>query len=100
MPGPSAPEGGGPLYREARPGDLDRLWRLDRLCFEPGIAYSRRELERFLELPDAACIVAEIGPILCGFALLYPEPSDVVHLVTLDVHPDWRRRGVGRHLLA
>lgn len=99
MPGPSAPEAVGPLYREVRPGDVGRLWRLDRLCFEPGIAYSRPELQRFLELPRAACIVAESGPKLCGFALAHREPAHVVHLVTLDVHPDWRRRGVGRRLL-
>ena len=97
MPGPS--EKGGPLYREARPEDRERLWRLDRLCFAPGIAYSRRELERFLELPRSACLVAEAGPELCGFGLIYREPADIVHLVTLDVHPDWRRRGVGRRLL-
>jgi ribosomal-protein-alanine N-acetyltransferase len=99
MPGPSAPEEVGPLYREAGPEDRERLWRLDRLCFEPGIAYSRRDLERFLELPRAVCIVAESGPKLCGFALAHREPPQVVHVVTLDVHPDWRRRGVGRRLL-
>lgn len=97
MSGPS--EERGPLYREARPADRERLWRLDRLCFEPGIAYSRRELERFLEFPRAVCLVAESGPNLCGFGLAYREPSEIVHLVTLDVHPDWRRQGVGRRLL-
>lgn len=99
MPRLSAPEAGGPLYRDVRPDDLERLWRLDRLCFEPGIAYSRRELTRFLELPRAVGIVAEVGTGVCGFALAYREPPEVVHLVTLDVHPDWRRRKVGRRLL-
>jgi [ribosomal protein S18]-alanine N-acetyltransferase len=97
MSGPS--EKAGPLYREARPEDRERLWRLDRLCFAPGIAYSRRELGRFLDLPRAACLVAEAGANLCGFGLAYREPPEIVHLVTLDVHPDWRRQGVGRRLL-
>lgn len=88
-----------PVLRRVRPGDLPHLWALDRICFEPGIAYSRRELERLLELPRAGCIVAESGPNLCGFGLAYREPSEIVHLVTLDVHPDWRRQGVGRRLL-
>lgn len=96
---PSEPGGAPPLLRDARPRDLERLWRLDQLCFEPGIAYSRRELARFLGLPRAACVVAEAGPVLCGFALAYPDPPDLVHVVTLDVHPDFRRRGLGRRLI-
>lgn len=88
-----------PIFREAVPSDLERLWHLDRLCFEPGIAYSRRVLQRFLDLPRAVCVVAEIGPALCGFALAYPQPLDLAHVVTLDVHPSYRRRGLGRRLI-
>jgi ribosomal-protein-alanine N-acetyltransferase len=99
MPISFAPDEGPPILRDARPRDLERLWRLDRLCFEPGIAYSRRELSRFLELPRAACVVAEAGPVLCGFALAYPSPPDHAHVVTLDVHPAFRRRGLGRRLI-
>lgn len=100
MPTSPAPDAGRPsILREARPRDLERLWRLDQLCFERGIAYSRRELRRFLELPRAVCVVAEIGPALCGFALAYPHPPDLAHVVTLDVHPTFRRRGLGRRLI-
>ncbi len=100
MSNASAPDDGRPpTLRESRPNDLERLWRLDQLCFDPGIAYSRSELRRFLELPRAACVVAEIGPELCGFALAYREPADLAHVVTLDVHPTYRRRGVGRRLI-
>ena len=98
MPTSPAPGAGTPTLREARPRDLDALWRLDQLCFEPGIAYSRRELSRFLALPGAVCVVAEVGPLLCGFALACPEPPDFAHVVTLDVHPTLRRRGLGRRL--
>lgn len=99
---PTSPEpdtGSPPILREAAPRDFARLCRLDQLCFEPGIAYSRRELRRFLDLPHAACIVAEIGPTLCGFALTYRQPLDLAHVVTLDVHPTYRRLGLGRRLI-
>jgi [ribosomal protein S18]-alanine N-acetyltransferase len=99
MPTSSAPDAGRPILREGRPDDLERLWILDKLCFEPGIAYSQRELRRFLALASAACVVAEIGGTLCGFALAYSQPRDLAHVVTLDVHPAFRRRGLGRRLI-
>lgn len=99
MPASSAPDAGPPILREGGRGDLERLWTLDQLCFEPGIAYSRRELRRFLGLASAVCVVAEIGRTLCGFALAYSEPRDLAHVVTLDVHPAFRRRGLGRRLI-
>jgi [ribosomal protein S18]-alanine N-acetyltransferase len=87
------------MIREARPGDLRRLWELDRICFEPGIAYSRGEIRRFLDQPGARCIVAESGDGIDGFALGYPGPPDLARVVTLDVRPDARRRGLGKELL-
>jgi [ribosomal protein S18]-alanine N-acetyltransferase len=85
--------------RSAIAADLRHLWELDRICFEPGIAYSRAELRRFLDLPRARCLVAESGGEVQGFALGYSSPPDLAHVVTLDVHPSARRRGLGRRLL-
>jgi ribosomal-protein-alanine N-acetyltransferase len=87
------------MIRRARPGDLRRLWELDRICFEPGIAYSRAELRRFLDLPGAKCLVAESAGAIDGFAVGYPDPPDLARVVTLDVHPSARRRGLGKELL-
>ena len=88
-----------PVLRNALPEDLPRLWKLDRICFEPGIAYSRREIRRFLLLPGARSVLAEREGELMGFALGYPDAPDVARVVTLDVHPDFRRHGLGRRLL-
>ena len=97
---PSASDPGHPpTFRDGGPADLDRLWRLDQLCFEAGIAYSRDDLRRFLAMPRAACVLAESGPTLCGFALAYSRPRDLAHVVTLDVHQTFRRRGLGRRLI-
>lgn len=85
--------------RNAAAGDLRRLWELDRICFEPGIAYSQAELRRFFELPGAQCVVAETSGRIDGFALGYPDPPDAGRVVTLDVHPSARRQGLGRRLL-
>ena len=87
------------MIRKGRPSDLTRLWELDRICFEPGIAYSRGELRRFFQVPGAECLVADGGEGIEGFALGYPDRSGDAHVVTLDVHPSARRRGLGRELL-
>ena len=45
--------------RDYEKRDFISLFNLDRLCFEPGIAYSRPELASFIEQRPAATIVAE-----------------------------------------
>jgi len=99
MAGSSASDDRPPSLRDGRPADLPRLWRLDQICFEPGIAYSKGDLRRFLAMPGAVCVVAEIGSALCGFAIGYRQPADLAHVVTLDVDPAFRRRGLGRRLI-
>ena len=88
-----------PTLRDGGPADLHRLWRLDQICFEPGIAYSEGDLRRFLAMPRAVCVVAEVGSTLCGFALAYSRPAVLAHVVTLDVDPAFRRRGLGGRLI-
>jgi ribosomal-protein-alanine N-acetyltransferase len=87
------------MIRSAVAEDLPRLWELDRICFEPGIAYSRGQLRRFLEMPGARCLVAESDGKIEGFTLGYAGPPETAHVVTLDVHPSARRRGLGKRLL-
>jgi ribosomal-protein-alanine N-acetyltransferase len=100
MPSSDAPAAeSAPLLRRARLEDLPQLWRLDRICFEAGIAYSQREIRRFLEIPGAESVLADAGGELAGFALGYLDPPDLGRVVTLDVDPAFRRHGLGRRLL-
>src|SRR5215471_16217806 len=69
---------------EAR--DFGALYRLDQVCFPPGISYSKFSLQYFLNLPAADCL-AEANPPLA-------------HIITLDVAEEYRREGVGTSLLA
>jgi ribosomal-protein-alanine N-acetyltransferase len=103
--------------RDVRPEDLEALYELDALCFEPGIAYSRGELRRFLGMATAEAVVAEEdgkpgvcpsdlsgGPCappnpLAGFAIGYLSGRRIGHVVTLDVRPERRRGGLGKILL-
>ncbi len=94
-----APHTGSVVLRDILPSDFEELYRLDQVCFEPGIAYSRKELARFLDIPTAQGVVAEQARTIAGFAIGYLAGRRVAHVVTLDVHPEQRRRGLGRELL-
>jgi len=87
------------VFRSVAEKDLARLTRLDRLCFEPGIAYSQRDLRRFLSIPGSESVIAESRGELAGFAIGYPDSPDLARVVTLDVAPSCRRRGLGEKLL-
>jgi ribosomal-protein-alanine N-acetyltransferase len=43
-------------------------------------------------------VVARIGPRVVGFSGIWLM-VDEAHITTFGVHPDWRRRGVGRRML-
>jgi ribosomal-protein-alanine N-acetyltransferase len=85
--------------RSVVPADLEALHELDAVCFEPGIAYSRGELRRFLGLATAEALVAEESGMISGFAIGYLSGRRIGHVVTLDVRPARRRGGLGELLL-
>jgi [ribosomal protein S18]-alanine N-acetyltransferase len=85
--------------RTHTPEDFEALYRLDQLCYPPGIAYSRREMKWYLRLPGAECLVAEQDGALVGFIITARE-NDLGHVITLDVEEAHRRRGIGAALLA
>jgi ribosomal-protein-alanine N-acetyltransferase len=87
----------GPL-RDHHPADFEALWALDQMCFPRGIAYSRRELRDFLALPGAFALLAEAAGSLAGF-ILATVRDDSGYLITIDVHPQHRRSGLGSRLL-
>jgi [ribosomal protein S18]-alanine N-acetyltransferase len=84
------------------PDDFEALYEIDQVCYEPEIAYSRRELRNYLRFPGADCVVAETAtrnaPI-AGFCITAHE-DDWGYIVTIDVLESFRRHGVGTLLLA
>ncbi|MGA2991259.1 MAG: N-acetyltransferase [Candidatus Korobacteraceae bacterium] len=47
------------VLRNYRQGDFEALYGIDRECFDAGIAYSRRELQSYIERKQSFCIVTE-----------------------------------------
>ncbi len=93
--------------------DLAGLHQLDRVCFPREIAYSKAELHFFLTHPRCSCWIAEYPnpehwiadqpeSKLAGFVILERESRNgcpAGHIVTLDVDPAERRRGLGTLLM-
>lgn len=87
-----------PVSRE----DVELLFTLDQKCFRPGIAYSKAELKYFLFHPAGIALVAADGGAIAGFAIAemrMHHGEAVGHIVTVDIDPAHRRRGVGRLLM-
>lgn len=88
--------------RPAAREDLDALFALDQRCFRPGIAYSKTELRYFLFHVRSVSVVAEDDEAIAGFAIVefqLEQGRRIGHIVTIDVAPEQRRRGVGRLLM-
>jgi [ribosomal protein S18]-alanine N-acetyltransferase len=84
--------------RASTPEDFEALYAIDQLCFESGIAYSRRELRIYLRLPGAECLVAEAAGKPIGFIVIVHDAASA-YIITLDVLPEYRRQGVAASLL-
>ena len=93
--------------REYEPDDLEALWRLDQACFEEGISYSQDELQHYIGLKGAFTVVAEAElreagksqNTICGFIIAHRRRGGFGHILTIDVDPYFRQRGVGTQLL-
>jgi ribosomal-protein-alanine N-acetyltransferase len=98
------------VVRPAVSLDLARLVAIDALCFSAGIAYPRAELAALLCAPSVLTLVAESSSKIAGFAALGIRPAPHLssagrasaapegELITIDVHPEFRRQGVGGQL--
>ncbi len=96
--------GGRVRLRRYSPDDFEVLYQIDQVCYEPEIAYSRRELSNYLRFPGADCVVAESAgqtpaPKIIGFCITAHE-RHWGYIVTMDVLAPWRRQGIGSMLLA
>lgn len=94
--------------RDFRTGDIDRMYALDVLCFDPPFRFSRAAMRRFAGAPNALVRLAVepegagAAEILLGFGIAHLEPSSPGtegYVVTLDVAPGARGRGVATLLM-
>ena len=97
------------VIRPYRAADFDRLWQIDQICFEPGIAYSQMELTGFITRRNAITLVAEFASEVhraetggsarvAGFVVAHPYRNRG-RILTIDVLPEARGHGLGSRLM-
>jgi len=84
--------------REYRPGDWEAMHALDVVCFEPVFRFSRGAMRGFAEAEGAVTVLAEAAGELVGFCVAESQQR-TGYVVTLDVAPAWRRRGLARQMM-
>ena len=81
------------------PADLEAVTELDRLCFPPEVAFSPDMFRECLKSDLCRCFGIKENGALTAFAVLsYPAP-EILNIVTIDVHPEKRRQGMGDALM-
>jgi ribosomal protein S18 acetylase RimI-like enzyme len=92
------------VLRTGTARDVRAMQRLDVLCFEPPFQYDLHSMRRFALERGAFIFVAERGWELAGFIVVSiwrrRRMAALAYVVTLDVHPELRRRGLARELIA
>ena len=92
------------VIRQYRAADFDRLWRIDQMCFPPGIAYTQMDLSGFVTRRKAITLVAEFAGDtefargIAGFAVAQPVRK-IGRILTLDIVPEARRFGLATRLM-
>ena len=89
--------------REYTESDLETIFALDEVCFEPPFRFSARAMKQFAEARNALTVVAEneTGEI-AGFCIAHVERAGKglrAYVVTLDVAPHYRRHGLAGQML-
>ena len=84
----------------ARVRDAPRLAAMSRDLIEQGLGWSwtPARIRQKILCPDNVALIARAGEATTGFAVMYFGLEEA-RLNLLAVHPDYRRRGIGRRLV-
>jgi len=90
------------LYRLYEPADFERLYALEKVCFQPPLRFSRGYMHSLIDAADSATWIAEDDGAMAGFSIVEwtrDAARTIAYIQTIEVAPDQRGRGVGAELL-
>ncbi|MBI5178589.1 MAG: GNAT family N-acetyltransferase [Nitrospinae bacterium] len=87
-------------FRPAASPDIQRMWEIDQVCFDPGIAYAVDVFYFHMLVHRDPAFVAEENGRIIGFVMTAMEKRDEGLIVTIDLLPEWRAKGIGSRLIA
>jgi ribosomal-protein-alanine acetyltransferase len=80
---------------------LDKLYEIEMKCFKKE-AFTKQQIAQLLKNPNSISLIAKENGDIVGFiiGMLSVEDGSLVgHILTIDVSPSHRRKGVGIKLL-
>jgi ribosomal-protein-alanine N-acetyltransferase len=90
-------------FRDYRATDLEAMFELDEACFAEDFRFDRESMREFAEEQNAIVRIAQgAGRHIAGFVIVHVERLASgwrAYVVTLDVAPDCRLKGLGRRLM-
>jgi ribosomal-protein-alanine N-acetyltransferase len=85
------------IIRRAEPGDLSRIVEIEGLCFPEETAFPPGMFAYLIRY--ATTLLALEDDIIAGFIIGFAN-GGTGFIYTLDVHPDYRRKGTGSMLIS
>jgi len=86
------------IIREFDKEDLDSVLDIEEKCFPKEQRYSVEVFIEYHKRDPELFLVAELDGKIVGY-VIGAQIEDWGHIVSLAVHPDYRRRGIGESLL-
>jgi len=87
-------------FRDLAYDDLNNVANLDNLCFPPDIAFSKELFSICLQAEACECFGEDFENGLKVFAIIYHSGPSTMQVLTIGVHPDFRRQGLGDKIMA
>ncbi len=90
----------GMIFREATLEDAEELKKLDELCFNQQVQYDELQFLYYITDSEIHSLVIDHNKRLIGFIIYSTDKTaKTANIVTLDIHPDFRRKGLASKLL-
>jgi ribosomal-protein-alanine acetyltransferase len=89
------------VIEDAQIRQIDRMHEIEIECFRRE-AFTKNQIARLLKEYNCVSLVARVSGIIAGFiiGMIYVDRKALsAHILTIDVSPAYRRRGIGQMLL-